>query len=174
MTDKALYVLAGYDDETEKTLSGIQHKLYDLGFSGVQTKNIPMHFTLGSYAADREEELKERLRKAAETHQAFSVSFNHTGLFRLPENDVLFITPEASREMLLLKDSFRDSRDAFDWSPHTTLLIDRPDVIREALSPVLDEFSPFEGKASFLHLYEFWPARHILSVQLKTLEDDKL
>ena len=84
MTDKALYVLAGYDDETEKTLSGIQHKLYDLGFSGVQTKNIPMHFTLGSYAADREEELKERLRKAAETHQAFSVSFNHTGLFRLP------------------------------------------------------------------------------------------
>ena len=57
MTDKALYVLAGYDDETEKTLSGIQHKLYDLGFSGVQTKNIPMHFTLGSYAADREEEL---------------------------------------------------------------------------------------------------------------------
>ncbi len=166
MTDKALYVLAGYDDETEKTLSGIQHKLYDLGFSGVQSKNIPMHFTLGSYAADREEELKERLRKAAETHQAFSVSFNHTGLFRLPENDVLFITPEASREMLLLKDSFRDSRDAFDWSPHTTLLIDRPEVIRDAPPVVLDTFTPFHGTVTMLHLYEFWPTRHILSVRL--------
>ena len=77
-------------------------------------------------------------------------------------------------ELANLKDSFNDSLDTFSWSAHTTLLIDRPGVIREALSPVLGGFSPFEGKVSVLHLYEFWPARHILSVQLKTLEDDKL
>ena len=174
MAGKALYVLAGYDDRTEKTLAGMQEKLYKLGFSGVQTKNIPMHFTLGSYHTDQEEALKERLRRIADTREAFKVSFNHVGLFRLPENDVLFIKPEAGRNMLDLKDSFNDSLDTFSWSAHTTLLIDRPDVIREALSPVLGGFSPFEGKVSVLHLYEFWPARHILSVQLKTLEDDKL
>ena len=174
MAGKALYVLAGYDDRTEKTLAGMQEKLYKLGFSGVQTKNIPMHFTLGSYHTDQEEALKERLRRIADTREAFKVSFNHVGLFRLPENDVLFIKPEAGRDMLDLKDSFNDDLDTFNWSAHTTLLIDRADVIREALPAVLDEFSPFEGKASFLHLYEFWPARHILSVQLKTLEDDKL
>ena len=99
MAGKALYVLAGYDDRTEKTLAGMQEKLYKLGFSGVQTKNIPMHFTLGSYPTDQEEALKERLRRIADTREAFDVSFNHVGLFRLPENDVLFIKPEAGREM---------------------------------------------------------------------------
>ena len=48
MAEKALYVLAGYDDDTEKLLSGIQNKLYEQGFSGVQTKGIPMHFTITS------------------------------------------------------------------------------------------------------------------------------
>ena len=36
MANKALYVLAGYDDETEKSLAGIQNRLYDLGFEGTQ------------------------------------------------------------------------------------------------------------------------------------------
>lgn len=167
MAVKALYVLAGYDDRTETILSGMQDKLYELGFSGIQTKNIPMHFTLGSYSPDQEEVLKERLLKISDTHESFPVSFNHVGLFRLPENDVLFVKPEVSRQMLELKECFSDNQDQYNWSSHTTLLIDKPEVIREALSAVLDEFSSFEGKVSVLHLYEFWPTRHILSVRLK-------
>ena len=166
MADKALYVLAGYDDHTEEVLSGMQNSLYELGFSGVQTKNIPMHFTMGSYDTEQEEELKTRIRKLAETQKAFPVSFSHVGLFRLPENDVLFIAPDTSREMQLLKDCFTDSRDRFNWSSHTTLLIDKPGEIRKAIPAVLDRFSSFAGKVSVLHLYEFWPTRHILSVQL--------
>ena len=166
MAGKALYILAGYDDRTEDRLSGIRNRLYELGFSGIQTKNIPMHFTIGSYAADREEELKERLGKIAAAHGAFDVAFNHIGLFRLPENDVLFVAPEISREMLTLKDSFLDNADLFPWSPHTTLLIDRPEIVHEATAAVLKEFAPFAGKVTVLHLYEFFPARHILSVRL--------
>ena len=37
-----------------------------------------------------------------EDHGAFSTSFNHVGLFRLPQNDVLFIAPEVSREKTAL------------------------------------------------------------------------
>ena len=166
MAGKALYILAGYDDRTEEQLSGIQERLYELGFSGTQTKNIPMHFTMGSYAADCEEELKERLGKVARTHRTFDVAFNHIGLFRLPENDVLFVAPEVSREMLSLRDNFQASADPFPWSPHTTLLIDRPDRGHEATAAVLKEFSALAGKVTVLHLYEFFPARHILSVQL--------
>ena len=135
MADKALYVLAGYDDRTEEILAGMQNKLYESGFSGVQTKNIPMHFTLGSYDTEQEEELKARLTGIAETDKAFSVSFNHAGLFRLPQNDVLFIAPE--------------------------------DTILKAIPLVLDGFTAFDGKVATLHLYEFWPTRHILSVRLK-------
>ena len=167
MADKALYVLAGYDDRTEKILAGMQNRLYVLGFSGVQTKNIPMHFTLGSYGTDQEEELKARLTEVAEKNEVFSVSFNHIGLFRLPQNDVLFVAPEVSREMLRLKDRFMDSKDPFSWSPHTTLLIDQAEIIQKAIPAVLDDFTPLEGKVAVLHLYEFWPARHILSVRLK-------
>ena len=166
MAGKALYILAGYDDRTDERLSGIQNRLYELDFSGIQTKNIPMHFTMGSYAADREEELKERLGKIAAAQGAFDVAFNHIGLFRLPKNDVLFVAPEVSRKMLSLKDSFLDSEDSFPWSPHTTLLIDRPEIIHEATAEVLKEFAPFAGKVTVLHLYEFFPARHILSVRL--------
>ena len=165
MTDKKLYILAGYDNRTQEILAEMQNKLYGLGFSGVQTKNIPMHFTIGSYDTEQEEELKTRLRKLAETQKAFPVSFSHIGLFRLPENDVLFVAPDTGREMLLLKDCFADSKDRFNWSPHTTLLIDKPEEIRKALPAVLDMFSSFDGKVSVLHLYEFWPTRHILSVR---------
>ena len=166
MANKALYILAGYDDRTEEILSGIQKKLYDQGFSGLQTRDIPMHFTLGSYPVEQEDELKARLARIAETHKAFDTSFNHVGLFRLSQNNVLFIAPEISREMLALKDEFRDSRDQFNWSPHTTMLIDKPAVIQEATQSVLKEFASFSGKVAYLHLYEFWPTRHILSVRL--------
>ena len=125
-----------------------------------------MHFTMGSYGTEREEELKERLARTAEAYKAFHVAFNHAGLFRLPENDVLFIAPETSRDMLALKDCFADNRDTFSWSPHTTMLIDKPDVILKAVPVVLNAFSPFGGKVASLHLYEFWPTRHVFSVRL--------
>ena len=71
MENKSLYVLAGYDDLTEKRLSEMQNRLYDLKFEGVQTKNIPMHFTLGSYDTDREEELIARLNRLSGNFEAF-------------------------------------------------------------------------------------------------------
>ena len=41
--------MAGYDDETEKHLAGIQQKLYDVGLTGEHTKNILQHITLQTY-----------------------------------------------------------------------------------------------------------------------------
>lgn len=46
------------------------------------------------------------------------------------------------------------------------MLIDEKETIPKALPIVMDAFSSFSGKVTTLHLYEFWPARHILSVQL--------
>ena len=167
MDNKSLYILAGYDDDTEKVLSGIQNRLYESGFDGFQTKNIPMHFTLGSYGTGREEELMERLQKTAEEQKAFEVSFTHIGLFRLPANDVLFIAPEVNKEVLRLKDRFSDNKDQFTWSAHTTMLIDKPEKILDAMPIVMDEFKGFSGRVEKLYLYEFWPTRHIMTVQLK-------
>ena len=63
-----------------------------------------------------------------------------------------------------LKEKFGPS---FDWVPHTTMLIDEPENIYKALPMVVKEFSSFHGKVTCLHLYEFWPTRHILTVNLR-------
>ena len=166
MAEKLLYVLAGYDDDTEEKLTGMQKKLYELGFTGVQTKDIPMHFTLGSFDVSREEELKERLIRMSKSVREFAVDLDKIGLFQNPSEHVLFVKPEESREMLALREHFKDNVDVFPWAAHTTLLIDKPEVIREAQKHVVEEFRPFIGKVTTLHLYEFFPARHIMSVRL--------
>jgi 2'-5' RNA ligase len=167
MAEKSLYVLAGYDDETEAKLAGMQQHLYELGFSGTQTKDIPMHFTLGQFDTSGEQKLKDRLSALSGSMGAFEVDFSNLGLFENPEREVLFVRPKISVEMLELQDHFSDRIDQFPWLPHTTLLIDKPEVIEEARKVVLEEFRAFSGKVTTLYLYEFWPTRHVLTVQLK-------
>lgn len=168
MANKALYILAGYDDKTEEYLAGIQNKLYEQGFTGTHTKNIPQHITLGSFPTDKENDLIDLLQKLAQETSSFDVTFNHVGIFGgSKETNVLFIAPDPNRELLELKEHFGDS---FNWTPHTTMIIDTPAVILQTLPIVLDEFKSFCGKVTSLHLYEFWPTRHILTVQLKENE----
>lgn len=159
---KSLYILAGYDDNTENYLAGIQNKLYEEGFCGTHTKNIPQHITLGSYPVEKENDLIEMLNKLSQTVGSFEVTFNHIGIFN--GSKVLFVAPDCSKKMLELKENFGDST---NWTPHTTMLIDEPEIVLKALPTVLKEFSSFGGKVTTLHLYEFWPTRHILSVDLK-------
>ena len=159
---KQLYILAGYDEASEEILAGYQNILYENGFVGTHTKGIPMHITLGSFPTDREEALKALLLKLSEEVASFEVTFNHISIFGGAH--VLFAAPDMSDELLELKERCSDS---FHWTPHTTILIDEPDVIFRAVPYVLHEFKPFVGRVCSLHLYEFFPTRHILSVTLR-------
>ena len=159
MEGKALYVLAGFDGKTEKKLSNIQNKLYEHGFSGTQTKNIPLHITLGSFSTDKEKELIDFLQKLSKQVDSFEVNLSHVGIFC--GSRVIFVAPDCNRNLLELKENFGDS---YGWTPHTTMLIDNPDVIHEALPAVMKEFTPICGKVTTLYLYEFFPTRHILTV----------
>ena len=162
MADKALYILAGYDDKTEEYLSSIQNKLYERGFTGTHTKNIPQHITLGSFSTDKESELKNLLQDLSKQIKPFEITFNHIGIFG--GSRVLFVAPDTNYKLLELKERFGDS---YDWTPHTTMIIDNPDTIFEALPLVMKEFTAFAGKIASLHLYEFFPTRHILSVEFE-------
>lgn len=161
MADKALYILAGYDEKTETYLSGIQSQLYAQGFIGTHTKGIPQHITLGSYPVGKEEELIRQLHQLGKTTEAFGVTFNHVGIFG--GSRVLFIAPDVNHPLLSLKENFGDS---LGWTPHTTMLIDEKETMLKALPIVMDAFASFSGKVTTLHLYEFWPTRHILTVEL--------
>ena len=159
MANKALYILAGYDNDTEQYLAGIQNTLYENGFVGTQTKNIPMHTTLGSFPTDKEDELVAFLKQLASETQAFDVTFNHVGIFS--GERVLFVAPDASFKLLELKEKFGSSH---GWAPHTTMIIDEPETMYKALPIVMQNFKSFSGKVTSLHLYEFFPTRHILTV----------
>ena len=162
MADKALYVMAGFDPGSEEYLAGIQKKLYERGFFGSHTKDIPQHITLDSFPVEREAELIEKLHLIADKTESFDITFNHVGIFG--GSKVLFIAPDINRKFLDLKEKFGDS---FDWTPHTTMLLDEPESIVQALPLVMEQFTPFVGKVSELELYEFWPTRHIMTVKLK-------
>lgn len=153
--------MAGYDDHTEHYLSGIQKKLYAVGLTGQHTKNIPQHITLQTYPTEQEGEVVQRLQKIAAETECFDVCFSHIGIFT--GGKVLFIAPDKDTDLIALKERFGPS---FDWTPHTTMLIDEPENIQKALPLVMQAFASFNGKVTSLHLYEFWPTRHILTVAL--------
>ena len=83
MAEKYLYVMAGFDAETEAKLAELQNLLYENGFTGTQTKGIPFHLSLGSRPADEENEewLLEIIHEVAEISFDFTVTFNHIGIF---------------------------------------------------------------------------------------------
>lgn len=172
MENKFLCLMAGYDDETENHLAGIQNNLYAAGLTGQHTKNIPQHITLQTYPTEQEAELVQLLPKIAADTAAFPVCFAHIGIFT--GGKVLFIAPDKDTDLIALKEKFGPS---FDWVPHTTMLIDKRENILQALPLVVDAFSSFHGRVTTLHLYEFWPTRHVLSVKLReeaTGKDDHL
>lgn len=161
MKNKLLCVMAGYDDDTEKYLSEIQNKLFEQGFKGIQTKNIPQHITMGTFDIEKEDELVNLLNSIAQKTNSFDITFNHIGIFN--GSKVLFVAPDTNRNLVELKEMFEDN---IDWTPHTTMLIDEPNVIYEAMPIVLDNFKSFKGKIEKIYLYEFWPASQILSINL--------
>jgi 2'-5' RNA ligase len=161
MENKFLCLMAGYDDHTEHYLAGIQKKLYAVGLTGQHTKNIPQHITLQTYPTEQEGEVVQRLQKIAAETECFDVCFSHIGIFT--GGKVLFIAPDKDTDLIALKERFGPS---FDWTPHTTMLIDEPENIQKALPLVMQAFASFNGKVTSLHLYEFWPTRHILTVAL--------
>lgn len=161
MSDKFLCVLAGYDDDTSARLESLQQALYGAGFSGTQTRGIPMHATIGYADCADEDRLTSLLKQTAADIQPFDVTFNYIGIFG--GGKVLFAAPDVSHAFLSLKERF-DSSD--NWTAHTTMLIDAPEIIHAALPHLLREFSAFRGQVTKLHLYEFQPPRHILSVKL--------
>ena len=166
MENKFLCVMAGYDDETENHLAGIQKKLYAAGLTGQHTKDIPQHITLQTYPPERESEVVEMVRKIAAETAPFDVCFSHIGIFT--GGKVLFIAPDKDTDLIALKERFGPS---FDWTPHTTMLIDEPENIQQAVPMVMREFASFGGKVTCLHLYEFWPTRPILTVYLEKKDD---
>lgn len=167
MADKNLYVLAGLDDASSEYLDGLQQKLYEAGFVGTHTKNIPAHITLGMYPCNEEEALKLRMKDIADRRRPVDISYSHMGIFGRGGH-VLFAAPDISEELLGLKEEFGPGD---DWTPHSTLLIDENDAVAKAVALLSGDFSEFRGRIDKLYLYEFFPTRFICRYDLGGTND---
>lgn len=164
MRDKFLCVMAQFDKETEEKLGRIYKELLEAGFVGNQTPNLPYHITLGTFELEKENELKELLKKVASNTSKIQVSFNHIGLFGM---EVLFAAPSVSHELLNLQENFNSGyANDLNWAPHATIIIDKPEVIQKAIPIVAQNFSSFSGYIESISLYEFWPTRFIVEEKL--------
>ncbi len=146
MEDKRIYLIAQFDEGTNKTLADIYDKLVQAGLTGEQTKGIPYHFTLGSFDLECESQILERVQTVSHKTKTFDISLSYIGLFGLR---VLFLAPSMNAELLnLYRDLVPDENlcGCHKWVAHATILIDSPENIQTAIPIVAQSFAPFAAK----------------------------
>lgn len=166
MENRRIYLLAQFDESTNKTLAVIYDKLVQTGLVGEQTKGIPYHFNLGSFDLEHESQILERVQTVSAKTKVFDIGLSHIGLFGLK---VLFLTPSMSTQLLdLYKDLVPDAviNSCHNWVAHTTILIDNPDNIQTAIPIVAQSFTPFIAKIQSVGVYEFFPKKFIAEYNL--------
>ncbi|MCL2387564.1 MAG: 2'-5' RNA ligase family protein [Defluviitaleaceae bacterium] len=165
MQDKALYLIAIFDNKTQNKLAEYYDVLCQNGFVGSQTKNIPYHLTLGSRSIDSENQTINDLEEVCSNIHSFEINLAHIGLFGLK---VLFISPNMNFELLKLQQSFFPDcgNGHHPWSAHVTLLIDESETILKALPIVAENFQPFKARVEGIELYEFFPRRFVKAFDL--------
>ena len=152
MAEEILVLMADLDEESQRIMGGWYGKLHEKGFTGVQTPNLPFHITLACFALDKEQEVVEEMEELAK---------------------VLFAAPDMNpSELLSLRQAVKtEKQESFPWTPHSTILIDDAEKIQKALPVLVEDFHPFMGKITRLHLCAFWPTREVAAVYLNGSED---
>ena len=167
MAEKFLTLMADLDDDSQELMSGWYRELKDAGFTGVQTPGLPFHISLATFSLEDEEKAVEEMKRLAEEFTSIPVHISHMGMFA--GGKILFGAPDMNPpELLKLHDavSIKDISE-YTWTPHSTIIIDEPEVINDALKILVKSFKPFMGRITRLHLCAFWPTREIASVKLK-------
>ena len=164
MDDRFLYVMAQFDEDTERKLKELQNSIFSQGIVGTQTPNFPAHITLGTYEIDKEQEVKEKVIEISKKTCEMPVSFDSIGLFGMK---VLFISPSVTYELLDLRKEFDiNCSDSFNWVPHVTMLSDEAENIQKAIPILANKFTHFSGYIESISLYEFYPSRFIIEEKL--------
>lgn len=166
MGDKALYLLAQYDEATSAQLAHYYQALTENGWVGRQTKNVPYHITLGCYGTGEEEQAAASMAAFCREKESFDIRLSHIGLFGL---NVLFIEPVMNDELWQMHRYFFAYKTNADhlWSPHTTLLMEEPDIVLQAIPVLARHFTPLTARIESIALYEFFPARFIAEYALR-------
>ena len=166
MAEQFLTLMADLDDKAQERMSGWYDSLREAGFTGIQTPGLPYHISLSTFPLEQEKEAAEIARKAAAEFAPVPVHLSHIGMFA--GGQVLFAAPERNPELDKLQEACQMGvPQQYGFTPHTTILIDDPEVVHAALPTFVKCFRPMTGKITRLHLCAFWPTREIAALELK-------
>lgn len=169
MAESFLTLMADYCEADQQRISVWYDALQHAGFTGTQTPGLPHHISLATFELAQEAEAVALTRRIAETHAPVTVDFTHIGVF--PGGKVLFAAPDINPALAALRSAAGElPLRGYPWTPHTTMLIDAPEVIAAAVTVLMQSFRPFRAQLTRLHLCAFWPTREILTVELTGIE----
>ena len=166
MAESFLCLMADLDEGVQKNMSAWYEELQKAGFTGTQTPDLPYHISLATYPLEMEDEAVANIQKVAESFSQVDVHLSHMGMFA--EGTVLFATPERNPGLDKLQEACQMGvPQQYPFTPHTTILIDKPEIVQAAIPTFVKCFRPMTGKITRLHLCAFWPTREILALDLK-------
>ena len=166
MAESFLTLMADYCEEDQRRISVWYDALQNAGFTGSQTPGLNHHISLATFSPEQEEEAVALMKRVAAEFAPVHVDISHVGVF--PGGKVLFAAPDMSPELTGLQRVCSGERplNGHPWTPHTTMLIDEPELIGRALPVLMQHFVPLRARIDRLHLCAFWPTREILTVEL--------
>ena len=166
MAEEFLTLMADFDDASQQILGGWHDKLREAGFTGEQTPGLPFHISVACFSLDKEAEVIREMEEVAGQFSAVPVHISHIGLFA--GGKILYAAPDMNpADLLSLRRAIKtETREQFPWTPHSTILIDSAETIQRALPVLVEQFHPFMGTITRLHLCAFWPTREIAAVTL--------
>lgn len=165
MAESFLTLMADYSEEDQLRIAQWYDALQAAGFTGTQTPGLPFHISLATFPLEAEAAAGALTRRVAERFAPLEVDIRHVGIF--PGGKVLFAAPDMGPSLVALQAACESPLvNGHPWTPHTTLLIDQPEVIGAAVPVLMQRFTPLRARIDRLHLCAFWPTREILRVPL--------
>lgn len=165
MAESFLTLMADYCEEDQQRISVWYDALQHAGFTGTQTPGLRHHISLATFPLEQETEAIALTKRVAAAFAPVETAIRHVGVF--PGGKVLFAAPDMSPALMALQSACENGPlNGYPWTPHTTMLIDTPEVIGAALPTLMQHFTPILARIDQLYLCAFWPTREILTVRL--------
>lgn len=166
MAESFLTLMADYCEEDQQRIFVWYDALQTAGFTGTQTPGLNHHISLATFPLEQEAEAIALTKRIAAEYSCVNADIRHVGV--MPGGKVLFAAPDLTPKLAALQWACAGNRplNGHSFLPHTTMLIDTPERIGEALPVLMAAFTPIRAKITHLHLCAFWPTREILTIKL--------
>ncbi len=162
-----------FDNKTEKSVRDLRQTLFEEGISPTLSGlGDRPHISLAVFSNVDPDGLTALTKAYADQIEPFNFQLSAVGTFPTDEN-VLFLTPAPTRQLLLCHQNFHDqlAESKFssspyympaNWVPHCTVEMNIPaEQLPKAVDVCKKAFKPLRGQFQEIGVIEFRPVKHL-------------